>query len=43
MALRCYSMPSFVQRSRDGDVESLLHFAPFMPPTVLYVSVVSLM
>jgi hypothetical protein len=28
---RCYPSPSFVQRSWDGDAESLLTLMPFMP------------
>jgi hypothetical protein len=42
MALHCYFISSFVQRSWDGDVESLLDLTPFMPPIDLYVSVMSL-
>jgi hypothetical protein len=42
MVLHCYFMSSFVQRSRDGDAESLLDLTPFLPPVDLYVSVMSL-
>jgi hypothetical protein len=37
MILHCYSTSSFVQRSRDGDAESLLDLTPFMPLAYLYV------
>jgi hypothetical protein len=43
MILHCYSTSSFVQRSRDGDAESLLDLTPFIPLAYLYVSVMSLM
>jgi hypothetical protein len=34
MVLHCYSISSFVQRSGDGDVESLLDLTSFMPPHI---------
>jgi hypothetical protein len=42
MDLHCYSTTSFVQRSRDGDAESLLILMSFMPPTISFVSVICL-
>jgi hypothetical protein len=43
MVLHCYSLTSHVQRSGDGDAESLLFLMPFMPPATSFVSVMSLM
>jgi hypothetical protein len=39
MVLHCYSLTSLMQRSGDGDAESLLFLTPFMPPAVSFVSV----
>jgi hypothetical protein len=43
MVMHCYSLTSLVERSGDGDAESLLFLTPFMPPVVSFVSVMSLM
>jgi hypothetical protein len=43
VVLHCYSTTSFVQRSGDGDAESLLVLTPIMPPPAAYfISVISL-
>jgi hypothetical protein len=43
MVLQCYSLTSLVQRSGDGDAESLLFLTPFMPLAISFISVMSLM
>jgi hypothetical protein len=40
--LHCYSTTSFVQRSGDGEAESLLVLTPFMPPACYFVFVMPL-
>jgi hypothetical protein len=42
MALHCYTINSFVWNCGDDDAESLLALTLFMPPTVSFVSVMSL-
>jgi hypothetical protein len=42
MVLHCYTTTSFVKKSVDGDAESLLFLTLFMPPTISFVSVMSL-
>jgi hypothetical protein len=41
--LHCYSKPSFVQRSEDGDVESLKYFDALHTSCGFSISVMSLM
>jgi hypothetical protein len=43
MVLHCYSLTSLVQRSGDGDAESLVFLMPFMPLAISFVSVMSSM
>jgi hypothetical protein len=43
MFLHCYTTTSFLKKSDDGDVESLLVLMPFMPPAVSFISIMSLM
>jgi hypothetical protein len=43
MVVHCYTITSFVKKSGDGDVESLLFLTLFMPPANFFVSVMSLM
>jgi hypothetical protein len=42
MALHCCTTNSFVKKSGDGDVESLLFLMLFMLPTTSFVSAMSL-
>jgi hypothetical protein len=43
MAMYCYSITSFVQRSEDGDAESLLYFDSLHASCSLSIFVMSLM
>jgi hypothetical protein len=43
MVLHCYSISSFVQRSGDGDAESLMYFNAIHTSYNVSISVMSLM